>query len=318
MITPLFPPEFTEQTIVPVGMLGESIHTYQSDLQTGLVQLSYPDYPTLTLLFVRGQLVTVYRDMPKEVERLAPLNWLDSIDGSSQRTALRTLALTPQDVRVFKILIEQQNDANCFVMGGSGFEPKLANWLDHPSAALGQVCWPNAEALVLFPGLGVHPNYSLIMKERQILHSSSGLSEIINWNEPIKSLGYFGSEALTPAWKEYLLHNSFSFLVINLMGKYEKLIGRLQLNQIVKDVNFKATAHDWNLSIHINSVNDQCVFSSPESAAEVYSRLLEVVITQLRSMLGPAILEMLLKDMTGQLSLPARRVVDEYFLLLKI
>ena len=90
------------------------------------------------------------------------------------------------------------------------------------------------------------------------------------------------------------------------------MIGRILLNQIIRDVNFKATAHDWKLSISASNVNDQTIFDSPLAAAEVYTRLLEVIFHQFESVLGETMLVMLVRESVNRLPAPARDVIKEY------
>jgi hypothetical protein len=311
MINPLLPFDFSEQTNVLAGKLGGSIQAYQRDLQTGLVEVDIAGEAGQILLFVRGQLVTVYRG-DEIVERLDPAVWLETLNGSSPGASLRMLALTPQDVRIFKILIEQKSDIRGDSIKGVSLEKQFTDWMEHPVPALAQVRWPKAQALVLFPGQGAPPDYSLFVTASQVLHSTGGVTEIYTWKESYNTLSLFSSEPRTPAWTEYLLYHAFSSLVSTLLGKFEKLIGRILLNQIIRDVNFKATAHDWNLSINASGVNDQTIFASPAAAAEVYSRLLEVIFHHFESVLGDAMLEMLAREAVYRLPTPARQVVREY------
>jgi hypothetical protein len=311
MMNPLLSPDSVEQTDVLAGKLTESIQAFQRDLQTGLVEVCIPGMTGQILLFVRGELVSVYRG-DDSVERIDPAIWLESINGSNPASSLRRLALTPQDVRIFKILIEQKSDDRCIFTDGPALEKQFSEWMELPTPALAQVRWPKAEALVMFPGRGVPPYYTLFISANQILHSAGGMSEIYGWKETYDSLRLFSSEPRTLAWSEFLLYHAFSSLVSSLLKKVEKLIGRLMLNQLIRDVNFKATAHDWNLSINANSVNDQSIFTSPAAAAEVYSRLLEVIFHSLESLLGGAMLEMLVREAVNRLSPAARQVVKEY------
>ncbi len=312
MINRLFSPDFAENTDVKAGKLGESLQAYQNDLQTGLVEVEFPGQAVQVLLFVRGQLVTVYCG-EQASERLDPLGWLASLNGGSgSKASLRMLALTPQDVRMFKILVEQKSNVRSIPADGSSLEGWFREWMGHPIPVLAQVRWPRAEALVLFPGQGALPSYTLFITTNQILHSAGGVSEIYGWKETYDSLILYDSEPRTLAWTEYLLHHAFSSLVSSLLGKFEKLIGRLLLNQIIRDVNFKATAHDWSLSISASSVNDQTLFASPAAAAEAYSRLLEVIFHHFESVLGGAMLEMLVREAVYRLPAPARQVVKEY------
>jgi hypothetical protein len=304
-------PDFFEASIIPPGKLSESIHTYQHDLQTGLVEVDITGEAGFILLFARGQLVTAYREA-ESLDRLDPATCLEMLNKSASPSILKTLALTPQDVRIFKILIEQKDDQRCVSVGDADPEKQFQTWKEHPILALAQVRWPTAEALAMFPGLGVPPFYTLFMTSGQVLHSAGGVTEIFKWKESTESLRLFSCEPRTLAWTEYLLHFAFSSLVSNLLGKFEKLAGRIMLNQVIREVNFKATAHDWNLSINASSVNDQTIFDTPLAAAEVYSRLLEVVFHQIEALLGSAMLDMFVREAIHRLPLTARQVVNEF------
>ena len=301
MINSLLSPDSVEQTDVLAGKLTESIQAFQRDLQTGLVEVCIPGMTGQILLFARGELVSVYRG-DDSFERIDPAIWLESISGSSPGASLRRLALTPQ----------QKSDERCILTGGVELEKQFSEWMELPAPALAQVRWPRAEALVMFPGQGVPPYYTLFISGNQILHSAGGMSEIYGWKESYDSLRLLSSEPRTLAWSEFLLYHAFSSLVSTLLKRVEKLIGRPMLNQLIRDVNFKATAHDWNLSINASSVNDQSIFTSPPAAAEVYSRLLEVILHSLEALLGGAMLEMLVREAVNRLSPAARQVVREY------
>ena len=320
MKNPIIPTAFAEQSNVPSGKLSEALLAYKLDQQTGMVELDIPGEVSQILLFARGQLVNVY-SANNTSDRIDPNGWLELLNGSKSAAqwnnpgtllGLRMLALTPQDVRIFKILIEQKCDNRGIPKSALNLEKQVESWMEHPVPALAQVRWPRAEALLLFPGLGAPPCYSLFITGDQILHSAGGVSEIYGWVETPIELRLFSCEPLTTAWTEYLLHYAFSNLVSNLLKKFEKLIGRIMLNQIIREVNFKATAHDWNLSINVSGVNDQIVFTSPASAAEVYSRLLEVIFHQFEGVLGNTMLEMLVREATYRLPVPARQVVNEF------
>jgi len=134
MINHLLPFDFSEQTNVLAGKLGGSIQAYQRDLQTGLVEVDIAGEVGQILLFVRGQLVTVYRG-DEIFERLDPVVWLETLNGSSPGASLRMLALTPQDVRIFKILIEQKSDIRGDSVKGISLEKQFTDWMVHPVAA---------------------------------------------------------------------------------------------------------------------------------------------------------------------------------------
>lgn len=307
----IIPADFASQSQVPANKLADSILTVQRDLQTGLVDVEFPGVSTQTLLFARGQLAAVYR-LGETVARLNPAAWLESLDESSSEVHIRSLALTLQDVRIFKILIEQQDGIELRTRETTSLDKQFSECAGGSEPALAQVRWPNATALIVFPGEGVAPLYSLMISAEQIRHSPGDLKMIYDWPEDFESVHIFSSESHTQAWTEYLLHQAFTGLVAGLLVKVDKLIGRLLLNQIIRDINFKATAHDWNLSLNTHGVDDQTIFTSPQAEADVYSRLLEALFHQFEGVLGNAMLEMLVGEAVHKLPAPCRQVLKQY------
>ena len=106
MSTPLFSPADIEEVSVPSERMAETIQAYQKDLQTGLVEISQPDEFYFDLLFVRGQIVNVYR-RNTVTERVSSSTFLDTISTDDKLSTLRAISLTPQAIRLAKILLEQ-------------------------------------------------------------------------------------------------------------------------------------------------------------------------------------------------------------------
>jgi hypothetical protein len=314
MAQPLFSPASLEKNTIPAGALTASINAYQKDLQTGMVEVGLKKKTAYHLLFARGQLVNVYRHK-KKTERLNPVTWLQSLNGSSPAASLRALALTPQAVRLVKILVEQGNVSHSPLPEGMTLEKQFEVWRNHPVPALVHVRWPSAEALALLPGEGKPPYYTLFISSDQILHSAGGMMALFGWKEPCSSVALLSSESGTSAWEEYLLHYSFSWMIGHILERFEELAGPMLLNTVVRDINFTATAHGWNISISNVSVTDQAIFTSPNEAAEVYSRLFEIVFRHVESVVGADLLALLLRESALRLSKPCRMVLQEYLLI---
>jgi hypothetical protein len=235
--------------------------------------------PRHSLLFARGQLVTVYRAGATSLQpavRLDPTDWLASLNGASANSAavLRSLALTPQGVRIIKILIEQDESARSVSSNGLTLDKQFAVWRQHPAPALAHVRWPGADGLALLPGRGAAPYFSLFLSADKILHSAGSLEAMLAWPEAPLSIALYSSETPGLAWSEYLLHHAFSALLTGVLEKFEKLTSRMAFNQVIHDVNFTASAHNWEISLYAGGINDQNVFASPQAAALVYARLL--------------------------------------------
>ena len=187
--------------------------------------------------------------------------------------------------------------------------------LNHPVPALAHIGWPSAEALALFPGAGSSPRYTLFVTADQMLHSAGTLKVFYGWKESYNSAVLFSSEPRTIAWTEYLLHYSFTNLVTHLLEHFEELTGRILLNNIIRDINFTSTAHGWGVLIHPASITDQTIFSSPQAAAEVYSRLIEVIFGHIESVLGVDLLGLLVREAVLRLPKTCRVVLKEYLLI---
>ena len=311
----LFASANIDQTTVPAGQLSSAILACQKDLQTGLVNVDFPGKSLRHhLLFARGELVNVYRG-DDVIERVDPGVWSASQNGSSPSASLRALALTPQAIRIVKILIEQIGDTRYVAPVGQELEDQLESWTKHPVPALAHICWPHAEALAMFSGAGSSPRYTLFVAAGQILHSAGSLMAFYGWKESYSSAVLFSSEPRTIAWTEYLLHYSFTKLVAQLIDRFEELTGRILLNNMIRDINFTSTAHGWGVLIHQASITDQTIFSSPQAASEVYSRLIEVIFGHIESVLGVDLLNLLIREAVLRLPEPCRVVLKEYLLI---
>lgn len=315
MTTSIFSPAFAEQTTVPTGQFYNSLLAYQQDLQTGLVEVDFSGQGLVDLLFARGKLVNIYR-IGSQTERLEVSTWVGGIRLNSPVARVRSLALTPQAVRILKILIEQPDEHCSLASLGCGLESSFAAWREHPVPALVHVRWPSADALVLLPGLGALPRYSLFVAADQVLRSAGNLMAIYGWKETPSFARLLSSGSPTQAWTEYLLHHSFSRMIGCLLTKFEELAGRSLLNQVIRDINFISTAHDWAVSLNAASLTDQTIFPSASAAAEIYSRLLDAIFLHFEAVLGVPVLDALARESLLQLSPSYRALLIDYRLFL--
>lgn len=314
MAYPLFSSASTEIKVIPAGKLPHFISSYKNEFQTGVLEVDFHNHAGHHLLFARGELVNVYRHAGN-VERLAPVSWFQSIDTSKGKAYLRALALTPQAVRLVKILLEQTDGPSTPLPADTDLEGQFQAWMKHLSPALAHIRWPKAEALALLPGDGSPPHYTLFVSENQILHSAGGMMALYGWKEPCSAVRLLSSEAHTPAWDEYLLHYSFTWMTSRLLERLVELTGPAMAHSIVREINFAAAAHGWNISIAGTSVTDQTIFASPLEAADVYSRLFEILFRHMDVMIGADLLAVLMRESALQLSKPCRSVLQEYLLI---
>lgn len=304
----------TETSVVPAGSLPVFIDSYKHEFQTGVLEVDFQNHSAYHLLFARGELVNVYR-YAGALERLSPDAWLQSLDISQGKAHLRALALTPQAIRLVKILLEQNDVPFASLPAGPGLEEQFQQWQQELAPALAHLRWPNAEALALLPGGGNPPHYTLFTSENQILHSAGGMMALYGWKEPCQAARLLLSGAHTPAWDEYLLFSSFGGMAGRMLERMVELTGPAPAQNIAREINFTAAAHGWNIAFNGVNVTDQAIFSSPHEAAEVYSRLLEILFRHMESTLGENLLGVLMRESLLHLSHPYRSVLQEYLLI---
>ncbi len=314
MASPLFSSASIEINTIPAANLPAFIASYKNDFQTGLVEVDFHNHSEYRLLFARGELVNVYRYVGA-MERLDPATWFQFIDTFRRKAYLRALALTPQAVRLVKILLEQTGAPSAPLPENTNIEEQFQVWLKHSAPALAHIRWPSAESLALLPGDNSPPHYTLFISANQILHSAGGMMALYGWKEPCETVSLLRSEAHTPAWDEYLLHYSFLWVSSHLLERFVDLAGPALVGNIVREVNFTAAAHSWSINITGTSVTDQTIFSSPADAADVYSRLFEIIFRHLETILGADLLSVLMRESVFQLPKPYRFVLQEYLLI---
>lgn len=303
---------------MPLQVLdGRELETYiqacQQDNQTGLIEIGDPMGETVLfgLLMVRGQLVNAYRfDEPDS--QLPQAEWFEYAASVMPSFGVRILALTPQATRLVKILVEQYRAGHTQMLHSGSVEATVEKWGKSPGPVLLHLAWPGADGLVLLPGGGFPPCQTLFLAADQVRHSAGGMGALYGWKEPQSRLRIYNSQAAGPAWDEYLLHHAFTGQVSHLFLRFEELTGRLLVNTLVREMNFAASAHGWNITVSAHSLTDQEIFPSPEQAWQVYQRLLETVKHHAGLILGDDLLSMLLREAQARLQPPYRAVYERY------
>ena len=312
MFSPLFSPAVVKQVPVSQAGLAAAIQAYQKDLQTGLVEVNLADHPRLDLLFAHGQVVNAY-ERGDTIRRISPQVLPEHFSALSGDGFLRGLALTPQAIRLAKILLEQMGSQQPAEIQTTALEAQFETWAAAADPGLAHVCWPGAEALALLPG-GANPaRNTLFIAADQILHSAGGMLALFGWKEEQCTAALYSSTSQTPAWKEYLLHSSFVWMTGHLLAHFEELAGRLLHDAVVHETNFTAAARGWNISLAPRSVTDQMIFGSIEDAAKVYRELFELILSHIESTLGPEMLKPLVQESLMRMGPAYRRVFHDYF-----
>jgi hypothetical protein len=302
----------------PLQVLGKDelesyVRACQNDNQTGFIEIGDPAgaYALFGLLMVRGQLVNAYRfDDP--ALRLPESDWLEHAVSSLPVFGLRTLSLTPHAMRLVKILVEQSRSGRTQSVHSGSLESTVAKWQASADPVLLHLAWPGADGLAFLPGGGLPPHQTLFLAADQVLHSAGGMSALYGWKEPRARLRVYSSQVNGPAWDEYLLHLAFAWQVAHLFQRFEELTGRLLVNTLVREINFSASAHGWNIAVSAHSLTDQALFPSPGQAWQVYQRLFEIIGQHAESILGGDLLSMLLREAQNRLYAPYRAVYERY------
>jgi hypothetical protein len=312
MFNPLFAPAIIQQVPVLHSGLAAAIKTYQQDLQTGLIEVNAPGQPCFDLLLVRGQIMNAYQrgDVTERLSTDALLDCFPHFDGDG---LLRSLALTPQAIRLARILLEQIGSDQPGLMQTSALETQIEKWSAYPEAGLVHICWPGAEALALLPGGSSPPHHTLFIAANQILHSAGGMIALFGWKEEKCSVAFYSSASQTQAWHEYLLHSSFVRVTGHLLSHFEELTGRLLLDAVIRETNFTAAARGWNISLAPGSVTDQMVFASAQEAVQIYRQLMEMILNYMGSILGPEVLKPLMQESIMRLQPAYRRTFQKSF-----
>ncbi|GAB4502639.1 MAG: hypothetical protein Fur0035_21930 [Anaerolineales bacterium] len=291
--------------------LASFVQACAGDFQSGLLEFLCADGARYDLLMAHGQTTNFYR-RADHAQPLPPETWLENFPADGQLFRVRSLALTPQTLRLAKILLEQR---------GAG-QP-LADFSPDPAAAVSRTAelpqpglllfgWENASALALLPGAGRPPRHSLFIAGGQIVHSAGNMMALYGWREPLRTLTRYDSLSLSPAWQEYILHHAFVSIVEHLLARFEQLTGRILLHSLVRELNYAASANGWNLSLTGFSLADQTIFPGPRQQAEVYRRLLMLIHSRLTAALGDNLVAFLLQEGQARLRPPYAEIFDRF------
>lgn len=289
---------FVEQENIAPGSLDEQLKAMQDDLFTGIARFTSSSGKTDLALFTRGQLVTLYDASTDGVQRVYPKTWLESAADSKEALTFQSMNLNVQDLRILKIILESRLDLSTPIEEVSS---TIASVRARAFPTVLVMDSEEAQSYQLFPGMDGECQYNLFLSHEKFVRSAGDLlftgEEEILW----RNVQRIQCENSTLAWTEMLQHQIFTEWLLKLFSVYESLKGRLYLNQIIKSINFKATANDWMLSVNAKNVNDQVLFNSPEEATKVYSELLAVIVGQFISDIGETIYDSLYLDFSAKL-----------------
>lgn len=284
-----------------------NLHGLQSDFQTSLLEMRSLEDGRMSLLalLAGGQVVNLYR-VSSGVERLVALDLSQALSGSD--VAMRLLALTPNTLRLVKILLEQpgqvtsahvdaQDLPRVLERAGQGLHPVLAH-----------CSWPQAHGFALLPGRGLAADLALLVAPNQVSCTEGGLAGLLQAAGPICRVQLHRSDPLTLAWQEYFLYYSFKGLMKDWFARLSAPARQPLLAEILRELNFTASANGWNIKFSLSDVSDQAVFSSPQDARYVYQRLLQILKNHASPVFGESMAKRLLHEAQKGLYRPERSV----------
>lgn len=282
-----------------------SLHGLQSDFQTSLLEVrSLEDGRTSLFAFLAGgQVINLYR-VSSGVERLAGLDFSQAFSGSA--VAMRLLALTPNTLRLVKILLEQPGQVTSAHIGAEDLPRVMEKAGQGLHPVLAHCAWPQAHGFALLPGRGLAANLAFLVAPNRVFCTEGGLADLLQVEGPLCRVQLHWSVPLTLAWQEYFLYYSFKRLVKNWFAHLGLLRRQPVLAEILRELNFTASANGWSIKFSLSDVSDQAVFSSPQDARYVYQRLLQILKDQTSSVLEEDMAKKLLHDALQEMYRPER------------
>lgn len=310
-LLPLFTSARLQEQAFSHSLLQSYLQNAQKEYLTGLLEIAPSLDQRFAIIFVRGLVTNVYRRNPETIS-ISKKDWLQYVPASHGVFIARSLALSPQTVRMVKIYIEQLGNGQAQSLPTKDLEVNVQYWGQSEYPLLVKFSWPDAQALALLPGAGQPSRHTLFISGEQVLHSAGGMSALYHWKESICQTIRYSGEHPTSAWTEYILHRAFVQFVGHLLRRIDELTDKVTINTIVREINFSASAHSWNINLTPISVTDQAVFSNPEETALVYKQLFEILQQKITSLLGSDLLNMLNNEALLRIPQPYRQTLELY------
>lgn len=310
-LLPLFSSARLQEQAFSYSLLLNFLQQAEKEYHTGLMEISPAPGLRFALLFVRGRLVNAYQRAP-ETSRIPTNDWQSCLPTTSGIMIARSLALTPQTLRMVKIYIEQVGSGLSQSIPTQALEDNVQHWGQPLHPSLINFSWPDAQALALLPGSGQPCRHTIFISGEQILHSAGGMATLYHWRESICQVTRYSGENPTPAWKEYLLHRGFVQYAGHILRRLDELMGRLSVSAIIREINFAASAHAWNINITPISITDQAVFANIEEASLVYKTLLDILQHNVSNLVGDDLLHILGSESLARLQKPYHNVLQSF------
>jgi hypothetical protein len=263
---------------------------------TGLAKFSFPSGEELTLVVSRGGIrQAYYKD--GAVSKVPPSFWL-SPQLSQKQAQLSIQHLSARRLLFEKILlesaeagIEKKQDFKTSEVGKFFFSLR-----GRESGSLIQIQWKSAEAFVLVPGSKIDLHPALFLSGDVFEEDSCAITTIENWKEADCNLTIYRGGIESDAWLEAHLDILFEGLCNYLLTQYGYMTGRVMVTSVIQNLMILASQKGWEINRLENSVVDQTIFTSPKEAAAAYRELLAMVLAHLGAVIGPGLLQSILRQ----------------------
>ncbi len=280
---------------------------------TGAVQIFYPRDCRITLLYIQGEPVNVYRETPDGWQKIPPSDWPPLI--GQKKIEVRVITLPVEGIRVMKMLLERPQEQGVFQLQTKDLSRRLDGWSTSPETILVRIKWPNAEAILVFPGqaMAVHP--MVFVAEAVSATDKDALAAISAWKEPTCSVSIFADPEKKEAWEEYRLHQAFTSTAELMITRYSELAGRSLISVLNQDIDDETLRKGWRVSCVGNGILDHHIFSSPQEAANAYRALFRLILAHLNAVIGNRITDELVREVSHAIDSNSVEILEHFGLL---
>jgi hypothetical protein len=310
----LFCAPYVEQNATSARQIQSILQMYRQDLLTGVMITGYPTGEELFFLFAKGRGIAIYSVSAVKVERYQPSSVsgliADRGDGN-----IRTLPLSPQTLRLAKILIEQNDRGETRTAKTSEIQPLLLEWGKLPQPSLVHIRWAEAEGAVLLPGNGAEPDHSFFITHGSVLEQQKAYKEFAHWHEPACVLFRLQDDGQMAAWQDYDLHSAFGAMAEQVLARYQNFVGRSFLNKLAEDVNTLSRNRGWNIASFGDTISDQQIFDQLTDAVDAYQAIFRIMLEQITAVVGPKLTKSVLQEARGHLGQNLREALVSHAFL---
>jgi hypothetical protein len=283
---------------------------FRQDLMTGFIDIKYPTENQLIFLFAEGKIATAYLLTASERKRLQPLEWnalLTHISGT-----VRTLQLPREGLRVSQILIESAAPVRAFTTQTFDLKKHAEEWAARPQQGPVQLRWPQAEAVMIFPGNGLPAQPILFINKERAFSGADAFRNILNWYETQCEASVYSGENASEAFEEYLLQRTFTGTMQKVIRRYNELAGRSLVNVLGQEITAAAQGQGWRIQSFGGTVIDTEIFPTIQEQASAYRMLFGLCLARIEDVIGPKITNSIVRETLTQMELADRKTLQTH------